>query len=363
VEAAFANAKLPENVQELIENIFEETKGQDGGKTAQYIPELASAEPEVFAIALVDCQGNIYKVGDTEASFSIQSTVKPFLYGIAIKDQGEAAVHQKVGNEPSGQPFDALSIDSDNKCYNPMVNAGAILCTSLHKNTSNDVWKRFEKIEELLLEMAVDKSTFILDKQIYASESKTNSNNQMIVKELVRRGLMSGANVNDPAAALNVYTMACSMSTDVVNSACMAATLANQGVNPVSKAEVISPEIVNQMVTVMMSCGMYNGAGKWIVDVGVPAKSGVSGVIMGVVPGVCGISVFSPRLDVHNNSTRGVRVAMAMSEALGLHVLKTGAPKGGARTQSTNDADRTTMGDGRQSEGSNGKAYKKFEDV
>jgi hypothetical protein len=129
---------------------------------------------------------------------------------------------------------------------------------------------------------------------------------------------------SDFAFNLNLrhYTMACSLDIDTLDAAVIAATLANRGTNPTTKEHVLPEIITDQIINVMMSCGMYNGAGKWIVDVGVPAKSGVSGVIMGVVPGVCGFAVFSPCLDEHGNSTRGVLVAKALSDSLGLHVLK-----------------------------------------
>jgi hypothetical protein len=148
----------------------------------------------------------------------------------------------------------------------------------------------------------------------------TNARNSEITEDLVNRNLVVG----DPIGSLAAYTMACSCSVNTLDAAVIAATLANRGTNPTTKEACMTEIIADQIVTVMMSCGMYNGAGKWIVDVGVPAKSGVSGGIMGVVPGVCGFAVFSPRLDEHGNSVRGVHVAQALSESLGLHVLKQG---------------------------------------
>ena len=294
----------------------------DGGQTAQYIPQLANADPNQFAIALCDLEGNVYSVGDSDRGFSIQSACKPILYGLALKHHGADHVHSKVGNEPSGKPFDDLSIDQYGKAYNPMVNAGAIITASMLPGAiARD---QYDVFEDTVRRMALKDSKQVrMDSSVYDSEMNTNARNSEITEDLVNRNLVVG----DPIGSLAAYTMACSCSVNTLDAAVIAATLANRGTNPTTKEACMTEIIADQIVTVMMSCGMYNGAGKWIVDVGVPAKSGVSGGIMGVVPGVCGFAVFSPRLDEHGNSVRGVHVAQALSKSLGglgLHVLKQG---------------------------------------
>jgi len=262
----------------------------------------------------------VYAVGDSDRAFSIQSACKPILYGLALRNHGEDYVHTKVGNEPSGKPFDELSFDDSGRAYNPMVNAGAIITANMLLGANaRDQYKAFEDaVKGMVLKESKDHVG--IDWGVYDSEMQTNSHNQKITAALSERDLVLG----NSSESLAAYTMACSCSIDTVDAAVIAATLANRGINPATKETAMSEEIADQIVNVMMSCGMYNGAGKWIVDVGVPAKSGVSGGIMGVVPGVCGFSVFSPRLDEHGNSTRGVHVAQALSEELGLHVLKQG---------------------------------------
>jgi len=270
-----------------------------------------------YSITRPYVEGKIYSVGDASHRYTIQSACKPVLYGIAMRECGESAVHAKVGNEPSGKPFDDLSIDLNGKAYNPMVNAGAIITASMSPGHSDRA--RYDFFEAAVRQMShKDTAACYLNQSVYSSEMATNARNQEIVDDLVKRKLVTA----DPAESLSAYTMACSLDIDTLDAAVIAATLANRGTNPTTKEEVLPEVITDQIINVMMSCGMYNGAGKWIVDVGVPAKSGVSGVIMGVVPGVCGFAVFSPCLDQHGNSTRGVLVAKELSNSLGLHVLK-----------------------------------------
>jgi len=240
------------------------------------------------------------------------------LYMLAIDECGAAFVASKIGQEPSGQPFDALSIDPNNRAYNPYVNAGAMMSASIIHNNLTAGETVFELFQDACEDCSMEDVSLMLDSGVYESEMSCNTNNKNIAKELSKRGILEG-NVR---AAVDSYTQCCSMLTTTENMAVMAATFANQGMNPMSLYQAIPKHAVDNMVTVMMSCGMYNGAGKWIVDVGLPAKSGVSGVVMCVVPGVCGIAVYSPRLDENGNTTRGVLVAKACSEKLGLHVLK-----------------------------------------
>mmetsp|Transcript_24656 Transcript_24656/g.85081 ORF Transcript_24656/g.85081 Transcript_24656/m.85081 type:complete len:1159 (-) Transcript_24656:103-3579(-) len=318
-----AQVRLPSNVDEILQEVFERVQPDDGGKVADYIPELASADPTPFAIVLSDLKGNLHTAGDSSKRFTLQSACKPLLYCLALEDNGMEAVDKKVGSEPTGGPFNVVSFDTQGRPFNPYVNAGAICTAGLVAGASAE--ERFRRTMSLFNSMSLGAAQCgtSLDVAVYDSEMATNGNNQIIVQEALKRGLIPSG---QGQVALDAYTMACSLSVDCREVACVAATLANNGVNPQTGEEVMPAWVVNRTVSTMMTCGMYNGAGAWMVEVGIPAKSGVSGVIMCVVPGVCGFAAFSPRLDANGNSTRGVAVAREMSEKLGLHVLHQKAP-------------------------------------
>eukprot|EP00873_Tetraselmis_striata_P038038 jgi/Tetstr1/458302/TSEL_000341.t1 len=314
--------KLPADVNERLHAIYSVVKPMMGGAVADYIPELGRADPSRFGIAICDMSGEIYSVGDVGLPFTIQSCCKPLLYMMALEDLGMEAVGQKISTEPSGQPFDALSIDPSNRAYNPFVNAGAMvsaaLLTQAEDGSSHMYEDVYDEFEGVCQDMVLEPTRCAFDEEVFASEMATNANNQGIAKELHSRGIIPV----EAEAAVDVYTRCCSMQVTAEDAAVMAATLANAGANPVTGQHVFPTDVVEHTVTVMMSCGMYNGAGKWITEVGIPAKSGVAGLVMGVVPGVCGIAVFSPRLDQNGNSFRGVEVAKLISERFDLHVLR-----------------------------------------
>jgi glutaminase len=325
--AAFKNARLPDNVLEVLEAIYTQVFDLDAGEVAQYIPELRNATPERFGIVLCDLEGSIYSVGDTEVPVTIQSVCKPILYTLALDAKSKAEVTSRIGEEPSGLPFDDVSIDSQNRAFNPCarlladrsargqraarraraavcltrpattrvllipracryVNAGAIVSASMLDGMQT-AEERFDFFAEQVKMMCADPSRCQLDEATYTSEMATNSNNRMITETLRAKGIIQ----RDADVALDAYTRACSLNVTAEDVAVMAATFANGGVNPVTERAVLSREVANHTVTVMMSCGMYNGAGRWIVDVGIPAKSGVAGLVMCVVPGVCGFAV------------------------------------------------------------------------
>jgi len=310
------NQKLPDNVQEVLDETLEKIRPLDGGALADYIPELALANPDHFGIAICDTNGNIYKTGDCDIHATIQSASKPLLYMLALTERGPDAVDKKVGEEPSGRPFDEISIDADGRAFNPLINTGAIACTGLMAGTSNE---RYNQFETLVKRSVYRPDEISMDESVYKSEMSCNHANLKIVDALLEKDIIPAG---EGELALDAYTRVCSMSVTAMDLAVMGATMAKNGTNPVSGEFVFPEAIVNKMVTVMMSCGMYSGAGKWIVEVGIPAKSGVGGFLLCVVPGVCGIGIFSPKLNRDGNTTRGVSVAKELSEKLGLHVLK-----------------------------------------
>jgi len=315
----------------VIEEIHGNLKLETGGQICQYIPELScltAEDAEKFGIVICDLEGKVYKIGDTTQVHTIQSTCKVLLFCLALMEKGKKEVSKFIGTEPTGRPFDEPSINLEKKqVFNPYVNAGGITSAGLLSGSARERYQMFEGLAKRMSARGDGSvvSLLGLNEKVYESESSSNSQNQMITRQLLNAGCVS-----DDKLALDAYTLACSLDTTAEASAIMAATLANKGVNPLTKKMAV-PEDVNQdAISIMISCGMYNGAGQWIVDVGVPAKSGVGGGVIGVVPGVCGFATFSPRLDENGNSVRGVAVAKAMSEALGLHVLG-GSSKGGSR--------------------------------
>lgn len=335
----FANMKLPDNVQEVIEEIHSDIIQEVSGQVCRYIPELANMteqQANAFGIVVCDLEGNMYKTGDTATVHTFQSTSKVLLFCLALMEKGKREVQKFIGTEPTGQPFDEPSINKEKKqVFNPYVNAGGITSAGLMSGSASERYKKFEDLAKLMSAGGGSGSHLpALNEKAYASEMGTNSRNQMITRLLGDAGC-----VQEGKTALDAYTLACSLDVTAEASAIMAATLANKGVNPITKQATMPEDINQDAISIMISCGMYNGAGQWIVDVGVPAKSGVGGGVIGVVPGVCGFATFSPRLDENGNSLRGVAVAKAMSEALGLHVLG-GSRAGHSSSDKTSKKDK-----------------------
>ncbi|WP_305094834.1 glutaminase A [Prescottella sp. R16] len=302
-------------VDDFITRVFDSVRDDTGGAVADYIPELAAANPDRFGIVVATADGHVYEVGDTEVPFTIQSISKPFTYALAVADRGVDAVAEKVDVEPSGEPFNEISLDPDTeRPRNPMINAGAITSASLVAGTSAD--ERFERIRSLYSRCAGRQLT--LDETVYASEARTGYRNRAIGYMLRSFGIVAG----NPDDAVDLYFRQCSIEVTCRDLALMAATLANNGVQPHTRERVLSPAIVERVLSVMTTCGMYDDAGEWVTDVGLPAKSGVGGGVLAVLPGQLGIAVFSPRLDRHGNSVRGVRTCRELSNTLGLHFLR-----------------------------------------
>ena len=284
------------------------------GKLPSYIAELAKAEPRLFGIALVTSDGQIYQVGDACHPFTIQSISKPFVYGLALEDHGVDYVLSKVGVEPSGEAFNSIVFDErNNRPFNPMVNAGAIATTALVKGGSHD--QRLARILSKFADLAG--RCVAIDHAVYLSERTTGYRNRAIGYLELNAGMIE-ANVDEH---LDLYFEQCSVLVSARDLAVMAATLANDGVNPVSGKRAIQGNYVKNVLSVMHSCGMYDYAGEWSYRIGLPAKSGVSGGIIAVLPGQFGIGVFSPLLDDQGNSCRGIQVCEELSARFKLHMF------------------------------------------
>ena len=306
--------KFVSPVQDFLEELHRKCAAEGGGQVATYIPELAKANPDWFGVCLVTANGAVYEVGDTRQEFTIQSISKPFVYGIALEDNGRAATLQKVGVEPTGDAFNSISLDpGTGRPRNPMINAGAIATAGLIAGkTANS---RFRRILETFSLYAG--RPLRVDETVYRSESETGHRNRAIGHMLRNFDKLTG----DPAPTTEIYFQQCSISVNCRDLGIMAATLANRGVNPLTGKQALRGEYVESVLSVMGTCGMYDYAGEWLYNVGIPAKSGVAGGVLAVLPGQLGIGVFSPRLDAHGNSVRGIRVCQELSRHLDLHLF------------------------------------------
>lgn len=301
-------------MQNYLDRVRLEYQGVDDGELADYIPELAQVDPTGFGLALSAADGYVYQSGDAATEFTIQSISKPFTYALALDRAGAAAVDARIGVEPSGEAFNQISVDPDTKRpKNPMINAGAIAAVSLVPAASAE--ERFALIQEYYSAFAGRRLE--LDHDVYTSEKATGNRNRAIAYMLASFGVLD----DDPDQVLDVYYRQCSLKVTAVDLARMAATLARSGVNPLTGRRVTDATVVRRTLSVMVTCGMYDGAGDWVSEVGLPAKSGVGGGVLAVLPGQLGIGTYSPLLDPKGNSVRSMMLCRRLSEELGLHFL------------------------------------------
>ena len=301
-------------VDDFLAELHARVSEMGGGKVADYIPELGKADPATFGIALATVDGEDYATGDSGHAFTIQSVSKPFMYGYALQHYGRDYVLRHVGVEPTGEAFNSIVLDEvANRPFNPMVNAGAIAVAALMPG--NSLEERMATMINLFSDLAGRRLE--IDEDVYRSELATGHRNRAIAYMMLNTGMIDG----DPTETLDLYFRQCSIVVTSRDLAMMAATLANDGVNPVTGVKVIEPHYVRDVLSVMNSCGMYNYAGQWSYEVGMPAKSGVSGCIMAVIPGQLGIGVYSPPLDAQGNSVRGIKVCQDISNEFELHAF------------------------------------------
>jgi glutaminase len=307
------NAAIPSPISNQLRDLHCDLSAVHDGAVATYIPELAKANPDWFAICVVTTNGGVYEVGDSRQLFTIQSISKPFVYGLALEDHGREAVMAKVGVEPTGDAFNSISLDpGTGRPRNPMINAGAIATTGLVEGKTPPI--RLQRILDMFAKYTGRAMT--IDEAVYRSESSTGHRNRAIGYMLRNFDILTG----DPMPVAETYFQQCSVLGHCLDLATMAATLANRGINPLTGQQAIRGEYVESVLGVMGTCGMYDYAGEWLYDVGMPAKSGVAGGIAAVLPGQLGLGVYSPRLDSHGNSVRGIRACSALSRLWDLHL-------------------------------------------
>lgn len=309
---------IDKNLGKILIDLHQKYSSCNEGQTASYIPELAKAESKHFAIAAVTVDGKIYSVGDTLENFTLQSISKPFVYGLALETNGREKVLSKVGVEPTGDAFNSI-IELERQShrpYNPMINSGAIAISSLIKG--KDPAERLQKI--LYMFENYTGHAHQVDENVFTSEKKTAHRNRAIANLLLHFGIIEG-NENIIEETLDLYFKQCSVLTNTIDLALMAATLASGGVQPMTNKRIISAEHASDILSLMFTCGMYDTAGEWAYTVGLPAKSGVSGGLIAVVPGVMGIAVYSPLINDHGHSVRALKVFNDLAKIYSLSIF------------------------------------------
>jgi len=305
----------PEMVKALVSEAHQRFKSNTDGKNSNVYPALARVPSELFGICVVGTSGNTHAVGDTDHEFSIMSVSKPFVFALVCQEIGPEEARAKLGANATGMPFNSLGAverSADGRT-NPMVNAGAIATTSLVRGaTLAEKWKF---IHEGLSSFAGRKLP--LNEEVYASASETNYRNQGIA-----RLLQSFDKIYfDPAQATDLYTKQCSLNVSAKDLAVMGATLADGGVNPLTKKRVVDPSVCHYALAVMTTAGLYETSGDWLYDIGLPGKSGIGGGIVTVSPGKGGLGTFAPPLDGAGNSVKGQLAAKFLSQRLGMDLF------------------------------------------
>jgi glutaminase len=297
-------------VEAVVKEAFEKFKNDANGKNADYIPYLAQVDSKLFGVAIVTTDNQVFTLGDVNYSFSIQSISKVFTLALAMEELGPNKVFEKVGSEPTGRPFNSPSavVDMPTHTGNPLVNAGAIATTSLI--SGRDAEDKWNKILNFYSKAAGEK--LVLIDEVYKSEAATNTGNKALSMLLAKYDRIYA----DPFESVDIYTKQCSVGVNAAQLARMGATLANNGVNPATGEQVIKREDIPHILSTMTMAGLYDGSGGWAWHVGLPAKSGVGGGIVAIVPGKGAIAVFAPPLDEAGNSVKAQEVIEYVTQKL-----------------------------------------------
>jgi len=319
-----------EKLKDIINEIYLEVKDDNQGNVADYIPQLKKVDSELFGITFVSIDGLVIEVGDTKPVFCLQSCSKPITYGIALDNIGDECVHNYVGKEPSGRNFNELCLNEDGLPHNPLINSGAIMTTSLIKPDYSQS-ERFDYYFNYMKDLTC-KTYLSFNNSVYLSEKDSADRNYCLGYMMQEKNAFSnGINIeiskklnrkwssNKLKENLELYFQTCSIESNLLGIGLLSATLANGGINPWSYKEIFKPETVKKILSIMSSCGMYDYSGEWNYQIGIPAKSGVSGLIYTVIPGIGGIAIYSPKLDKIGNSYRGIQFFKKLSEKINVH--------------------------------------------
>lgn len=310
--------KKNELIKKTLEDLYTSNLPFLDGKTASYIPELAHADIHQFAIVVVTVDGKIFEIGDSHKKFTLQSVSKPFVYGLALETHGREKMLSKVGVEPTGDAFNSI-IELEKKShrpYNPMINSGAIAVSSLIAG---------KNIDERILRILNFFENFLghpvhVDENVFESEKKTGHRNRAIANLLKHFNILDG----DIEESLDLYFKQCSILADTTDLALMAATLANGGIQPITGKKVFGYDTTRDILSLMFTCGMYDSSGNWAFNVGLPAKSGISGGLIAVAPGKMGIAAYSPLIDDRGHSVRGMKVIKELAKKFDLNIFSSG---------------------------------------
>jgi glutaminase len=308
-----------------ITRMYEQLLPVTSGSVADYIPQLKRVDPEQLAIAVCTVDGQRFAVGDAATAFCLQSVSKTVSYCLALDEHGTEAVHTHVGREPSGRSFNELALNPKGLPHNPMVNAGAIMTTSLIR-PADDIADRFDLVAATWRRLAGGRRPGF-NNAVYLSERQTADRNFALGYSMRESGAFRPG--TDLLTTLEFYFQCCSIEVDAQMLAVAAASLANAGVCPLTEDPVFTPGTVQSCLSLMSSCGMYDFSGEFAFTIGLPAKSGVSGAVMLVIPGLMGLCVWSPRLDEHGNSVRGIEFCRKLVAAYKVHAFDSlGAGRG-----------------------------------
>lgn len=317
VEQSVSTGALPawSEVESLVQEAHRRYRSSSEGVVADYIPVLAQADPDWFAVCVAETNGSVHSAGDSDIEFSIQSISKAFVYALVCEEFGHDIVAERIGVNNTGLAFNSvIAIELNNgHPMNPMVNAGAIATTALV--AGSDPAAQWDTIQAGLSEFAG--RPLQVDDIVYRSESETNHRNRAIARLLESYGRIE----LDPLEVVDVYTRQCALRVTAADLAVMGATLADGGVNPVTGRQVVSADVCRDTLAILAANGAYERSGEWLFEIGVPGKSGVAGGIVTIAPGKAGIGTFSPPLDDAGNSVRGQRATAYLSRVLGLNIF------------------------------------------
>jgi glutaminase len=308
------------NIKKIIQKVYDAVKNCNGGKVANYIPELACVDPNMFGVSVCDINGKVYNFGDCNTHFCLQSCSKPLSYCKAYDELGKDELHKHVGYEPSGQSFNAFILNKNGLPHNPMINSGAIMVAS-QIGKKMEPGKRFNILKECYTKLSGNNNVGF-DNSIFLSEQHHADRNISLAYYMRENGAFNEQlSPNEISDNLNLYFQQCSTTITCEMGSIISATLANGGICPTTNETVFSENSVKDCITLMYGCGMYDYSGEFAFEIGLPAKSGVSGCILLVVPNMMGICIWSPPLDEQGNSFKGIEFCKQLNQELNLHIF------------------------------------------
>uniref|UniRef100_A0A6C0LWP3 glutaminase n=1 Tax=viral metagenome TaxID=1070528 RepID=A0A6C0LWP3_9ZZZZ len=310
-----------EELENFLTDIHQNIQKINKGNVANYIPELGKVNPDLFGISVCTSSGKIIEIGNTDIDFCLQSTSKPFSYCIAREKLGRNKVHSHVGYEPSGQAFNAFVLNKQGLPHNPMINAGAIMIASLLE-PDKEPSERFNLIKDSYSNIAGNLGKIGFDNSVFLSEKQHADRNMSLAYYMRENGAFNGLiSPNKIQEHLDLYFQCCSILINCKIGAIMSATLANGGICPINNKKIFNIDTIKDCLTLMYGCGMYDYSGQFAFEIGLPAKSGVSGCIMLVIPNKMGVCIWSPPLDEQGNSVRGIKVCEEIVEKYNYHIF------------------------------------------